>query len=85
MKNNSLQNTPRITLEDLALMVKKGFDSVDRRFSAMDKRFDAMDDRFDAMDKRFDRLESKFDNLEKIVVKDHASRLVRLERKTEII
>ena len=84
-----MSKTPRITIEDLALMVKKGFDASDRRFDAMDKRFDAMDRRFDAMDKRFDTLEAKFEaseaKFEKIVIQDHAPRLKRLERKVSLV
>jgi hypothetical protein len=29
-----------ITIDDLALMMKKGFDSVDERFDRVDKRFE---------------------------------------------
>jgi len=85
-----------ITLDDLALMIKKGFDEVDNRFKEMriyvDIRFAAIERRFDAIEKRLDILEAKFDAfearheaLEKVVIKDHAPRLIRLERKTQII
>ena len=78
MKNiTKKERAPRITLEDLALMVKKGFDSVDKRFDDVYKRFDDMD-------KRFDRLEAKFDNLENTVYKDHAPRIRHIEKKLVI-
>lgn len=32
-----------ITLDDLAGMVKKGFDGVDKRFDQVDKRFDRLE------------------------------------------
>lgn len=75
------ERIPKITLEDLALMVKKGFDSVDKRFDDVYKRFDEIDKRFDDMDKRFDRLEAKFDNLENTVYKDHGPRIRHIEKK----
>jgi hypothetical protein len=40
-----------VTIEDLAVMVKRGFDGVDKRFDLVDKRFDAMDDRFERVEK----------------------------------
>ena len=46
-----------ITNEDLARMIKKGFDHNDKRFEGIGKRFNAVD-------KRFDKIESKLDNLE---------------------
>ena len=42
------------TNEDLARMIKKGFDHNDKRFEKMDEK----------MDKRFDKVESRLDNLE---------------------
>ena len=33
----------KVTIEDLAGMVKRGFDTVDKRFDAMDKRFDRIE------------------------------------------
>ncbi|MFA5169627.1 MAG: hypothetical protein WC420_02745 [Candidatus Paceibacterota bacterium] len=54
-----------ITIEDLALMVGKGFQSVD-------KRFDGIDRRLDRMDKRFDRIE-------KLILAEHKERIEKLE------
>ena len=33
-------------IENLAIMVKKGFDGVDARFDGVDTRFDGVDERF---------------------------------------
>ena len=33
-------------IENLAIMVKKGFDGVDARFDGVDARFDGVDERF---------------------------------------
>jgi len=67
---STVLKVPKVTLDDLAVMIKVGFDSVDKRFIEVDKRFD--------------RLEAKFDHLEQAVVKDHAPRLRRIERKLQI-
>ena len=48
----------KITIEDLAGMVKRGFDAVDARFDKIDARFEKVDARFDDMDARFDRIEN---------------------------
>ena len=40
----------KTTIEDLAGMVKRGFDGVDKRFEQVDKRFEQVDKRFDALD-----------------------------------
>ncbi len=45
------------TNEDLAHMIKKGFDDHDKRFDEIDKRFDGVDTRLDKMDTRMDNLE----------------------------
>ena len=53
-----------ITNEELAKMIKLGFDGQDKRFDGQDKRFDAHDKRFDAHDKRFDKIEQRLNTLE---------------------
>ncbi len=54
-----------VTINDLAVMVGKGFDSVDKRFDGVDKRFDAIDFRLD--------------KIEKLILADHKKRIERLE------
>ncbi|MFZ3054941.1 MAG: hypothetical protein WA091_03100 [Minisyncoccales bacterium] len=61
-----------VTIDDLALMVRKGFQSVDKRFDEVDKKFDLVDKRFDRMDKRFDRIEN-------LILADHKERIEKLE------
>lgn len=51
-------------IEDFALIVKKGFDGVDKRFDGVDKRFDGADKRLDNHEKRFIRMERSLSNLE---------------------
>ena len=54
-----------ITINELAVMVQKGF-------AGNDKRFDDMDKRFDGMDKRFDKIEN-------LVLASHQKRIEKLE------
>lgn len=41
----------KITLVDLAGMVKRGFDGVDKRFEQIDKRFDRVEERLTSLEK----------------------------------
>lgn len=61
----------KVTIEDLAGMVQRGF-------SGVDKRFDLVDKRFDMVDKRFDKIE-------KLILADHKKRIDRLEREMKEI
>ena len=61
-----------MNIEDLAVMIKHGFDGVDKRFDEVDKRFEGVDKRFDAVDKRFDRVDKRIDNVEREISTLHA-------------
>lgn len=54
-----------ITIDELAVMVKKGFDGVDVRF--------------DGVDRRLDKVEKRLDRIEKLILSDHKERIERLE------
>jgi len=62
MKKRGAKN---ITIDELAAMVQRGFDGVDKRFGEIDKRFNRVDERFDEMknyiDKRIDSLDLSID------------------------
>ena len=60
-KKKTEKKEKNVTLNDLAIMVNKGFQSVQ---DEMDKRFDEVDKRFDEVDKRFEKVDEGFDNLE---------------------
>ena len=45
--------------ENLAKIVKKGFDDVDRRFEQVDQRFSKVDQRFEQVDQRFEDIENR--------------------------
>ncbi len=77
-----------ITLDELARMVKDGFDGVgkhlrehDKRFEAIEKRFEIIDKRFEAIDKRFDKVEERLGRIELLFITDHRKRIERLEDK----
>lgn len=53
----------KTTIDDLAGMVKRGFDSVDKRFEQVDKRFEQVDKRFEQVDKRFVSVEGRLDHM----------------------
>jgi septal ring factor EnvC (AmiA/AmiB activator) len=61
-----------ITINDLAVMVQKGF-------TAVDKRFDEVDYKFEQVDKRFGQIDKRFDKLEKLILADHKRRIEKLE------
>ncbi len=51
------QDNIKVTNEELARMIKAGFDHVDERFEQVDEKFNQIDKRFEQVDKRFDGLE----------------------------
>jgi len=71
-----------ITIDELAVMVQKGFNGVDARFDKMGKE---MNSRFEQVDKRLDGMVTKaemnrrFDGLEDRVLASHQKRIEKLE------
>jgi hypothetical protein len=63
-----------VTIDDLAVMVSKGFSGVDKCFESMDKRFDLVDKRFDKIEnlilenhkRRIEKLESEIKDLKEL-------------------
>ena len=53
-----------ITNDQLASMIKKGFDGVDEQFSGVNNRFDGVNNRFDKVEARLIKLEIRMDALE---------------------
>ncbi|MEK9195244.1 MAG: hypothetical protein AAB975_02625 [Patescibacteria group bacterium] len=66
----------KITIEDLAGMVKRGFDDT---HVYMDKRFEAVDRRFEAVDRRFDDMDRRFDRIENMILKRHEEEIEQLK------
>jgi archaellum component FlaC len=59
----------RITTDELAAMIKKGFDGVDTRFADLTEH----------VDKRFEEVNEHFERIEKLILADHKRRIERLE------
>ncbi|QQG42986.1 MAG: hypothetical protein HYW15_00940 [Candidatus Giovannonibacteria bacterium] len=57
----------KVTTEDLAGMVARGFDGVhnkmDKGFAQVDKRFEQVDKRFEQVDKRFEQVDKRFEQV----------------------
>lgn len=51
------------TIDDLAIMIGKGFNEMDKRFKKVDERFDKMDKRFDRMDGEIEDIKLRLDNV----------------------
>ena len=68
-------------IENLAIMVKKGFDGVDARFDGVDTRFDGVDERFNKVEFRLRTLEKGQElilaKLDKMVFKEDFDLLVK--------
>lgn len=61
-----------ITIDDLAGMVQRGFNSVTKDMAIKSE----MNHRFDLVDKRFDKIE-------KLILSDHEARIEKLETETK--
>jgi len=70
-----------ITIDDLAVMVQKGFDEITGDMatkSEMNKRFEQIDKRFDVMVTKAE-MNRRFDGLEDRVLASHQKRIEKLE------
>lgn len=65
-----MNKTKKVTIDDLAVMVAKGFKEMDTQFKEVNTRLD--------------RIETKLDKLEDTVYDDHAPRIRKIERKVQI-
>ena len=65
-------------IDNLAVMVQKGFSEVDRRFEQVDRRFDGIDKRLDGMVTKAE-MNRRFDGLEDRVLASHQKRIEKLE------
>lgn len=75
----------KVTIDSLAQMVARGFDSMDKRFDSMDKRFDQVEGRLDKVEGRIDKVEERFDRIENLLIRDHAYRIERLEDTVRVL
>ncbi len=54
----------KITIDDLARMVQKGFKDVDAQFEKVDTQFEKVDARFESVDAQFKGVNVRLGNLE---------------------
>lgn len=73
--NTKLTKTKKITLDDLAVMVGRGFNAVDEQFKGVHKE---MSERFDDVELRLERIENR-------ILMNHENRFDRLEDKIRIL
>lgn len=83
-------------IDDLAIIVKKGFDRVDKRFEEVDKRFDQIDKRLELIEARIEHMDARLRMIEmdvaeirkQLVYRDEFERLITrvefLEQKLQI-
>jgi len=75
-----------IQLDDLAVMVKDGFDQVDKRFDQVDKRFDQVDKQFNHLEKVVDTLEKGQEEIKlRLDNVAYCFELVELQKRVEIL
>ncbi len=72
-------NNNGVTLDDLAGMIKSGFDDVDKCFEQVDKRFTGIENRLDGIDLRLDGIDERLGRIENLILTDHRHRLEYLE------
>ena len=69
-----------ITIDQLAVMVQRGFGGVDKQFEKT-ATVDMVQKGFDAVNRRFDEVNKRFDKIEKLILEDHRERIEKLESK----
>ena len=68
--------------QNLARMVKKGFDHVDSRFNKVDKKFDTMNNRLDILEQGQEDIKLRLDNVaHRFELQELQKRLERVELK----
>jgi tetrahydromethanopterin S-methyltransferase subunit G len=66
-----------ITIDELAIMVAKGFERIDKRFDGIDNKFNQVDKRFDKVEERLDDINYRLSKIEG----NHERRLDILEER----
>ncbi len=80
------KKTKKVTIDDLAIMMAKSFERVDKRFDEVDKRFNEVDKRFEKVDENIRNIRGDILNLGDRFVSYHtfdslANRVKILEEK----
>jgi len=66
----------KITTDDLAIMIGKGFSGVDKKFEKMDERFDKVENRLEKVENRLEKVENRLEKVE--------NRLEKVEKKIDV-
>ena len=70
---------------NLALIVKAGFDGVDKRFDGVDKRFDGVDKRLNTLEQGHEDIKLKLDNVAyRFELNDLEKRVEKIEHKLKL-
>ena len=65
---NEFMAKKNITIDDLAIMVQKGFEETAKKAE---------------MNLRFDQIDKRFDKIEKLILADHKNRIEKLEEEVK--
>ena len=84
MEATLLKPKRKITLDELAAMLKRQFDSIDERFNSLEGKMATMATKDDIkyLSSRIDRIDQRLEKIEDIVLNDHRLRIVALEKET---
>ena len=89
MEQKKYNNNNGVTLDDLAGMIKTGFDEAGKELKdfrvEVDERFEQVDKRFEQVDKRFEQVDKRFYRIQNLTVTDHRHRLEYLELEVQRI
>lgn len=74
-----------VTIDDLALMVKKGFDGQNQRFDKIEKRLDGHDKKFILLETNLNILREDFNKVQETVnnLYNRLDKLIAMHEKTE--
>ncbi len=69
IKLRHMKKIKETTIDELAIMIQKGFESMDNKFSkkfeGIDKKFEGIDKKFEGIDKKFESIDKKFEGIDK--------------------
>ena len=57
----------KVTIDDLAIMVQKGFSIIDEKFDHLEGKVGHLETRFDHLENKVEHLETRFDHLDERV------------------
>lgn len=75
----------KVTLEDLANMVAKGFDGVDKRFDGVDKRFDRIEHDLTDVKQRLGKVEFQVDEVYDILKRFEEHDILNLQKRVHVL